>query len=129
MVRRSTNIVQVMVSVIVMGMLVLALLQITSCAALKDTTPTNYAYKTLSAANIAYDSGMQMVADLDRQGKLSAEDMQKIIKAGHAYKKAYDVAVEALIAGNELSVEQKIDSFIMVYQDFVDLVRTILRED
>lgn len=101
---------------------------LSSCVAVGTPSPTSYAYKTLSAANIAYDSGMQMVADLDKQGKLPEETKQEVIRAAKLYKQAYDVAVEALIVGNEQDTAQKINGFLTVYQEFVDLVRATLQD-
>ncbi len=73
-----------------------------------QTTPTNgggeepsalkIAYSTLKTAGISYDTTMRALADLDAQGKLTAEQKVLIIDYGDKFWLAYHTALEALVA-------------------------------
>jgi hypothetical protein len=71
-------------------MAVVLLATLFSCA-----TFDKNAYSTLSTAKITYDTTLSALGDLQRQGKISDADVQKIIKIANIYRTAYLAAVSA----------------------------------
>ena len=108
--------------------IVILLFTLTGCAMLHQST-TEYAYKTLSAAGIAYDNAMKAVADLDAQGKLPADTKQEILELAEVYYEAYHMCADAIIfykqAGmmpDQDSLDEKFEHFMFVYEQFMHLV-------
>jgi len=70
--------------------LFLVLLMVMACATFKMNT-----YKSLYSSGVAYDTAMQIVADLDGQGKITPEQKAEIVKMANVYYVAYHAAVDA----------------------------------
>ena len=62
------------------------------------------AYKTMYTVGIAYDAGMRSIGDLYSKGKLTKDQLDKVLPIASKVQKAYKVAVSAL------SVYEKVDS-------------------
>ena len=76
---------------VLIGFVVLVLLaSLVSCASF-DTN----AYKSLAIAQSSYDTGMKAVGDLQKQGKLSSQQIKIIWDAANGYYMAYLTAVSA----------------------------------
>ena len=53
-------------------------------------------YKLLSVAQVSYETTVQTVIDLQRQGRISAEQKAQIFEVAKTYAIAHNAAVEAL---------------------------------
>lgn len=67
-----------------------------------NTSLTNTSYNTLKVSKTTYETTMQIVSDLYKQGNLSEEKKEEIIKVAGKYKKAHNEAVQALKTYKEL---------------------------
>lgn len=113
----------------VLAALIVLLFTLTGCAMLATQSTTQYAYKTLSAAGIAYDNAMEAVADLDAQGRLPETTKQEILELAEVYYEAYHLCADAVIFYEQVgirqppaSMEEKFEHFMLVYEQFMRLV-------
>ena len=53
-------------------------------------------YKLLLTSQISYDTGMQIAADLYRQGRITEREKETIIAVGTIYAESHNLAVQAL---------------------------------
>lgn len=53
-------------------------------------------YKVLAVSNLSYDTGMKVVADLDKRGLLPQDEKIKIMAAATTFFEAHNAAVAAL---------------------------------
>ena len=72
---------------------------LTACAYNASMVQTSY--KVLSISNLSYDTGMKVVADLDKRGLLPAEDKVKVLAAANTFMAAHNAAVMALVKYKE----------------------------
>jgi len=59
---------------------------------------TKNTYRALSVAKETREVGLSSMGDLYRQGKITEEQKDEIIKVGNEYRDAYLIAVDALVA-------------------------------
>ncbi len=70
--------------------LVVFLSTLIACATFKANT-----YKTMFALGSTYDACMKAAADLDKQGKLTAEKKAELLKIANVYYVSYQASVDA----------------------------------
>lgn len=58
-------------------------------------------YKVLAVSQASFDTGMKVVADLDKRGLLPSEDKAKILAAATTFFQAHNAAVAALVKYKE----------------------------
>ncbi len=67
---------------------------LTACAYNASMVTTSY--KVLSVSNLSYDTGMKVVADLDKRGLLPQDEKIKILAVATTFYQAHNAAVAAL---------------------------------
>lgn len=67
-------------------------------------SPKVTAYKTLASVAKTYDQTMQAVADLYKQGLVDDKTKAQAIAYGQAFVKAYNLAIDAVEAGDNGAV-------------------------
>ena len=81
------------------------------------------AYKTLATAGITYDAGMKTVADLQKQGKVTAEQRTEINRYANFFYTAYQTACSAFVSykktgAGESAVTQAITAMSAAWSTF-----------
>ncbi len=72
---------------------------LTACAYNASMVQTSY--KVLSISNLSYDTGMKVVADLDKRGLLPQDEKIKILAVATTFYQAHNAAVAALVKYKE----------------------------
>lgn len=70
------------------------------------STFTRDAYRSLTVSQQTYDTALSVMGDLYREGKVTAEQRDKAIQLGRAYKTAHNTAVSALAFYEEVGTDQ-----------------------
>ncbi len=83
---------------ICIGIVMLAFV-LSACAYNASMVQTSY--KVLSISNLSYDTGMKVVADLDKRGLLPQDKKAEILVAARIFANAHNVAVMALVKYKE----------------------------
>jgi hypothetical protein len=88
-----------------------------------QASPTKIAYATIKSSAIAYDSIMNALADLDKQGKISDAQQAAVIDYGNKFWVAYHTSVDALIAfkkgGSEADLENSLSTLTSALSSFL----------
>jgi hypothetical protein len=78
---------------------VIIVMLLAGCATLTQQQKVDEAaYKTLASARVTYDQSMSVIADLNKQGKISKDQMQKILSVARAYYNLYQAALKEYVA-------------------------------
>ena len=75
--------------------LLVSILWFSGCTLLKSNNLKTNMYNTFKTLEVVYIQGMELSAELYRQGLLSTEQKEKIIQTGDAFRLSYEAAAEA----------------------------------
>ena len=78
--------------------LLVSILWFSGCTLLKSNNLKTNMYNTFKTLEVVYIQGMELSAELYRQGLLSTEQKEKIIQTGDAFRLSYEAAAEAFRA-------------------------------
>lgn len=116
--------------------MMLCLYFLTSCVASTgmNNPVIDNTYKILKTTQIGYDSSMKIVSDLYRQGKITEEQKQKVVKIGSDFVASYKFLVSVLETYAEgktsrITVDEAVDKFVEIQISFINLVRELMANE
>lgn len=115
---------------------VVGLYLVVGCAGTQSTEKPDFVtvtYKTIKTMSELYNMSMGTLGDLYREGKISEADKAKAIKYGERFRKAKDLAVEALISYTKTEgqsgfvlVQTALDEAIRLYGELARYIQPML---